>query len=555
MSTAFFTAALEWIEHHPILAISLWITAYIWFKVINYMVIAPYCSPMQDLPGPPKPGKFLDFQHINLIMNPNISHQKQQEMREEYGMNIRIQGFGYWDQRLLTFDTKAITYILSQATELYPKPWQTRRMLCRLLGDGVPFTEGDQHKRQRKVINPAFAPQALRNCYPIFHTKAAELRDRWTGLINGSQTDSTILDMHHWLTRASFDTFAAAGFGMKLDAIQNEDNELYLAYQKMFDVTLNKGLSMRGMLEILFPWLDWVCPDAAAKQVKKSKEIIKKAAEATVKTKRDAIVQAMNGDFDAEKSVHPRSQKDLLSLMIKSNLSESSKLSDTELISQIHSLLFVGSDNTALSICWTLYYLSLNPAIQTRLRDELLPHAPVNSSSTRDISQFPFLDAVVKESIRLTGPIHSTIRVASCDDTIPTEDGVGVKIHKGEFIHLPFEALSLAKETWGEDAWEYNPDRWSKLPEAAKRIPGIITGLATFSVGSHSCPGAQFAIMEAKTFIAELITSFEFLPAPEKKIFKNNIIMTRPFVSGEASKGPQLPMIVRPYTPSTATKA
>lgn len=131
-------------------------------------------------------------------------------------------------------------------------------------------------------------------------------------------------------------------------------------------------------------------------------------------------------------------------------------MTDAEILAQIHSFLFVGSDSVSLSICWTLYYLSLNPTIQSRLRDELLPHAAsFNSPNAPDLSTFPFLDAVVKESLRLTTPVQSTLRVASCDDTIPTEDGQGVKIRAGQFIHIPFEAMNIAKEVWGPDAWQF----------------------------------------------------------------------------------------------------
>ncbi|KAG8985224.1 hypothetical protein FRB94_006018 [Tulasnella sp. JGI-2019a] len=554
-TTGILTAVLDWVALHPALATALWISAYFWYKVIDYIVIAPYCSPLQDLPGPPKPGKFFDLRDFGAVMNTITSYKTQQELREQYGKNIRIQGFGYWDQRLVTYDIKAINYILCQATELYQKPWQTRRMLCRLLGDGMPFTEGDQHKRQRKILSPAFSPQSLRNCYPIFHQKAVELRDRWSGLVNHSLADSTVLDLHHWIARATFDTFAAAGFDFHLGAIQNEDNEVYQAYKQMFEATINKGQTFRGFLEIYMPWLDWAWPNAGSRQVNRSKDVIKKAGEHMLKTKRDAIVRAQSGNIDAEKDILPKNQKDMLSLMIKSNLSENQKLTDSEILAQIHSFLFVGSDSISMCISWTLHYLSLNPALQSRLRTELLSHAPfTSSSSSRDIASLPFLDAVVKESLRIAAPVHSTLRVATCDDTIPTEDGVGVKINKGEFIHLPYEALNMAKEIWGEDAWEFNPDRWFKLPEAAKQIPALISGLSSFSVGSHSCAGMQFAIMEAKAYIAELVNSFEFTPVPDQKILKMNIITTKPFVSGQYTKGPQLPMIVRPYVPPTTTE-
>lgn len=104
---------------------------------------------------------------------------------------------------------------------------------------------------------------------------------------------------------------------------------------------------------------------------------------------------------------------------------------------------------------WALHFLSQNPDIQSRLRAELLPHAPFTSPTARDVSSFPLLDAVVKESLRLATPVQGTLRVACQDDVIPTEDGAGVRIRKGEMVHVPYEGLNLAKEIWGEDAWEF----------------------------------------------------------------------------------------------------
>ena len=72
--------------------------------------------------------------------------------------------------------------------------------------------------------------------------------------------------------------------------------------------------------------------------------------------------------------------------------------------------------------------------------------------------------------------------------------------------------------------------------------------MMTFSVGSHSCPGAQFAIMEIKAFVAALVPGFEFAPAPKTIVLKNRINV-RPFVKGEDDFGPQLPMLIKPYTP------
>jgi hypothetical protein len=89
-----------------------------------------------------------------------VSAKNQQAWRDLHGKNIKIQGLGYvsskyrvscdradllyiqWDQRLLTFDTKAINHIMVQAPAMFPKPWQSRRLVANLFGDGVLIAEG-----------------------------------------------------------------------------------------------------------------------------------------------------------------------------------------------------------------------------------------------------------------------------------------------------------------------------------------------------------------------------------------------------------------------------
>ncbi len=54
--------------------------------------------------------------------------------------------------------------------------------------------------------------------------------------------------------------------------------------------------------------------------------------------------------------------------------------------------------------------------------------------------------------------------------------------------------------------------------------------------------------MEIKAFVAALVPGFEFAPAPKTIVLKNRINV-RPFVKGEDDFGPQLPMLIKPYTP------
>ncbi len=125
-------------------------------------------------------------------------------------------------------------------------------------------------------------------------------------------------------------------------------------------------------------------------------------------------------------------------------------MTDAEILSQIHTFFLVGSDSVGLTITYILHQLALHPSVQSRLREEL--H---ECSSTSGIGSLPFLDHVVRETLRMIPPHASFLRVASQNCTIPTDDGKGVNIRAGQFIHMPIQGMNTAKELWGPDAFEF----------------------------------------------------------------------------------------------------
>lgn len=70
--------------------------------------------------------------------------------------------------------SEAVQHILNNWT-IYIKPENARRSLRGILGDGLLTAEGEMHKRQRKVLNPAFATGYVRDIMPIFSAKGDDL--------------------------------------------------------------------------------------------------------------------------------------------------------------------------------------------------------------------------------------------------------------------------------------------------------------------------------------------------------------------------------------------
>lgn len=97
----------------------------------------------------------------------------------------------FYAENIYLADARAMNHVLGPANSYsYPKPDNTRRFLSELLGHGVLVTEGDEHKRQRKILQPAFNVSAIRGLTPTFFKHAARLVDRIGGFIDSSEGPS-----------------------------------------------------------------------------------------------------------------------------------------------------------------------------------------------------------------------------------------------------------------------------------------------------------------------------------------------------------------------------
>ena len=70
-----------------------------------------------------------------------------------------------------------LNHVLNARAYDYPKPEEVRRSMSQILGKGVLFAEGDDHRRQRKIMNPSFSPSHLRDILPLFFESTYKVSD------------------------------------------------------------------------------------------------------------------------------------------------------------------------------------------------------------------------------------------------------------------------------------------------------------------------------------------------------------------------------------------
>ncbi|PSR79569.1 hypothetical protein PHLCEN_2v6980 [Hermanssonia centrifuga] len=390
----------------------------------------------------------------------------------------------------------------------------------------------------------------MRALVPLVFKKATELRDRWNSIMreaNVKPGEGHLINVCSWASRATFDVMGSAGFDYEFNAIQNEDNELLKAYTEMFEVAISRQSGgWRTTLALYIPLWDKLFPDNTSRFVAKCQKVIQRVAGKLIQEKKRKMA-------DAEEKGETYQGKDLLSLLLKSNssvdLPPEQRISDEDILHMINTFMFAGTDTTSLAMTWTLYLLAKFPVVQDRLRTELRSVLPSTSleSLTQDeiqslyatIADLPYLDNVIRETLRLIPPVHSSIRVATKDDVVPAsspfkrksadgtmveEDVKQILVPKGTFIHVPIEGFNHDKGLWGEDAWNFNPDRWDDLPEAVKALPGLYSHILTFSAGPRACIGLRMSTIELKSFLFTLVANFKFTDSETHKIGKANVM-------------------------------
>ena len=143
--------------------------------------------------------------------------------------------------------------------------------------------------------------------------------------------------------------------------------------------------------------------------------------------------------------------------------------------------MVAGHETTSTGLTWTLFALTQRLDVQSKLREEVC--SIDTDTPTMDVlAALPYLDKVVKESLRLYAPVPMTDRVAMQDDLIPVgtpyvdrqgklqdhiayvcQDSIHhpsnlyciISIGKGDKILIPLLMMNRSKFFWGEDALEF----------------------------------------------------------------------------------------------------
>ncbi|KAI5358216.1 Putative cytochrome P450 [Septoria linicola] len=223
------------------------------------------------------------------------------------------------------------------------------------------------------------------------------------------------------------------------------------------------------------------------------------------------IKRAMDNRSNCQTSGEPASSKyGLIDSLVK-------EIGDPVHIRNLVMDLFIAGQNmTGTMVAWVFAQLSVNADLFVRLRAEVLDkfgteEAPRDALTWDNLQSCSFMQNVIRETLRMYPLLANIGRIAKCDTVLPRGDGTDglqpIAVPTGCAVTCNIYLTHRRTEEWGEDAWEFKPDRWigRKLgPE-----------FAPFGAGPRVCIGQQLTMSEISFVIARMMQRFSEMRTPE----------------------------------------
>ncbi len=338
--------------------------------------------------------------------------------------------------------------------------------LALTLGQGLLTSNGELHRRQRRLVQPAFHSRRLAAYADDAVGLAAARSQEWSdgdGVELAGEMSSLTLE---FVGRTLFGTDVRD----EVAEVSEVQHSLLAAFPRL--------MSPAGLL-----MARWPTP-------------FRRRLRADI-ARLDAVVERVIAARQASGDTG-----DVVSMLLAVRDDDSGEgMPHRQVRDEVLTLLLAGHETTAVALTWAWYELSRTPSARAALDAELATPEGARAVADARWDQLPVARAVVAETLRLHPPAYVLSRR-------PTED-VAVdryRFRRGTAVIIAPYALHRDPRSWGADAAEFRPARWldgdGRFDEAA---PGQPRGAyLPFGAGARMCIGAGFAVMEAVLLLARL---------------------------------------------------
>ncbi|ELZ21665.1 cytochrome P450 [Haloterrigena salina JCM 13891] len=407
------------------------------------------------------------------------------ESAREHGDVVGYDAFG--TDFALVFDPDAVeTVLVSRADEFAKGEFETG--FGELIApDGVAFTEGEQWRRQRQLLQSSFTPARIQSYATGMVVEAGALADRW----DDGETVNLRRALSHYTLRVLTRTLFDLEFGDDRAATVRQATEAISAYASP---------EQHAVQSVLPAWL----PTPTEREY-----------EAAM-----ADLESLVTDLIARRRGTDAAGEDLLSLLARAEYPDGARLSPAEVRDQLVTFLFAGHETTATALTFACWLLAGDSTVREELERELAAVCDGVDPTVADLEELTYTEAIAREAMRLYPPVVGVYREPQAATTL-----AGRRIPAGTTLQLSTYGIQRDDRWWDDPAafrperWLANEDRTGYMDEGGDGPEGRSIesdpdrpeyAYFPFGGGPRHCLGMRFAMTELKLALATVARRVAF---------------------------------------------
>ncbi|MCB9594921.1 MAG: cytochrome P450 [Sandaracinaceae bacterium] len=387
-------------------------------------------------------------------------------LRERYGTPVTMK-FPQWPAIVAFDDPEANKEIFrGSSDDLYAG--QANQPLGPIVGrNSLLLLDGARHLRERKLLLPPFHGERMTRYGEVMRDVARDDLATWpldTPFAVQPHTQAVTLDI---ILRTVF----GVETGAKQDALRDA------LYHLIRDFS-SPGLMVSWTQRDLGPRSPW------GRYVR-------------TRDRTDALIY---GEIDARRA-DPRPGEDIFSMLLEARHEDGEPMSREELRDELVTMLVAGHETTATALSWAFHHLIEHPSVQRRVQEELdrvMGDDPIDPGRSGELV---YLDAVVKETLRVIPVIAAVGRVTQRPTTIAGIDlPAGVLASPSIFLtHMNPKIYPRPERFEPERFLDWKPTPYEWFP---------------FGGGVRRCIGMAFALYEMRMVVATVLQRHRVRRAP-----------------------------------------
>ena len=426
---------------------------------------------------PPGPRPLPIFGNLLSFRNDQLGYL--QQLQRSYGKMATL--YAGKTPIVLLFRPEHVRYVLTEN----PRNFTNREAagnLQELIGDGLLTIDGETHRQQRRIVQPAFHKKRVDSYADIMVKHTLEMLETWH--------EGEKMDAARAMQELTLRIVAKCLFNVDLS---DDVGDLGSSFTAMIANPVSLAEGFLG-LRIDKPFTAYGRRMAARRAV-------------------DTFIYKLIERRRSEK----QDVGDVLSMLLTTHDEEQS-LTDTQIRDHIMTFVAAGHETTSLALTWTFYLLSEHPTVYEKLLNELQSVLGESAPTVDTIGKLPYLEWVLNESMRLYPPAWTQGR-----QSIDEFDLDGYHLPAGTMFMFSQWVMHRLPEIW-EAPDEFRPERWD--PVSGQKVPQW--AYFPFGGGPRICIGMPFAQLEAKLLLATILQHYRLQLASGYRLQLSPLITLRP---------------------------